>query len=453
MTTQTLDASGTFSLSQIPSPSTYQLVVTKQGFATASQQINLGSGEQRKGVVITLRKGDGSISGQVNDANGPLGGAAISASDGHTSVSTVSLSQGNIGSFQLTNLPTPSTFTVTISNPGSATQTLSLTLSAAQQLTGVSVTLTKGVGSVSGSATLATGGPATGVTVTVTNGKLSLQTVTLSVAAPASAGGAPPGSFSITGLPVPSTYTVTFTRADLGSQTKAVSLTSAVPDQAGVTVTMTTATATLPGTVFEKVPNTSVPTTPQCPVANNQRPVGEVTVNLSNGSSSYQTVSATAPNCGRYEFDNVQPGTYTLSFTRAGGLPTSRIISLTAGAPHAAFNPLLDPAASITGFVQNANNGPQQSAEVRLQVCAPPPAPPCQPDNPPGGRFLDAVTDTSGQFVLRKHRRAPDVSPGVPIPKWRPAQPTDQGDHRQTQPAIHVLPTLGRRQLPDRRRE
>ncbi|MDP9074099.1 MAG: carboxypeptidase-like regulatory domain-containing protein [Actinomycetota bacterium] len=397
VTTQTLDAGGAFALSQIPSPSTYQLVVVKQGYATATQQVVLGSGEQRKGITITLRKGDGSISGSVSDASGPIGGAAITASDGHTSVSTVSLNQGNVGSFLLTNLPTPSTFTVTVSNPGSATQTLTLTLSPAQQLTGVSVTLTKGVGSVSGMATLAGGtSPAAGVTVTVTNGKLTLQTVTLSVAAPAAAGGGGPGSYSVGGLPVPGTYTVTFARADLGSQTKAVNLTSAIPDQPGVNVMMSPSTGILKGTVYETILPGS---TGACAPVNGKRPVGEVAVNVSSGANAYQMVSATAPSCGQYEFDNVQPGTYTLSFTRAGGLPASSIVTVGAGAT-VTFNPTLAPAASITGIVKNANGGPQLGAEVHLQVCAPAPAPPCQPDNPPGGKFLSTNTDANGQFVF-----------------------------------------------------
>src|SRR5262249_26129993 len=102
--TETLDAAGIFSLTQIPSPGTYQLVVSKQGYATQTQQIDLGGGEQRKGVIITLRQGNGSISGQVSSASGPLGGATISASDGHTTVSTVSVTQGPVGSFTLTNL-------------------------------------------------------------------------------------------------------------------------------------------------------------------------------------------------------------------------------------------------------------------------------------------------------------------------------------------------------------
>ena len=50
---------GTFTLDNVPSPNVYQLVVVKTGYATTIQRLDVAGGEQRTGVQLTLRKGDG----------------------------------------------------------------------------------------------------------------------------------------------------------------------------------------------------------------------------------------------------------------------------------------------------------------------------------------------------------------------------------------------------------
>ncbi|MEY2404142.1 MAG: hypothetical protein QOD38_1693, partial [Acidimicrobiaceae bacterium] len=203
-------ADGAFVLDKIPSPSVYDLVVQKDGFATEIQRVNLGAGEERAGLEVLLRKGDGLIQGKIFDASGALGGATITASDGKSTAATVSLTQDNVGSFTLRSLPTPATLTLLVSKASFATQSLTLSLAPGQQLTGVVVTLNGGAGSISGTVFLANGGSrAGGVSVQVSNGSITLQTVTLSIGSV--------GSFQVTGLPVPSTYTVTFSRPDLAS--------------------------------------------------------------------------------------------------------------------------------------------------------------------------------------------------------------------------------------------
>ena len=154
--TQTLDASGNFALVAIPSPSVYDLVVTKAAYAAATQVVDLAAGQNRSGVLITLHQGDGSIAGTVSTESGPLGGATVTASDGTNTNSTVSLTTaGQVGNFTLSNLQTPATFTLLVSASGYATQTLSVSLAAGQQLTGVAVTLYTGIGTISGSVTTA----------------------------------------------------------------------------------------------------------------------------------------------------------------------------------------------------------------------------------------------------------------------------------------------------------
>lgn len=371
VTTQTIGASGAFSLANVPSPALYQLVLTKPGYAPTVQMVDLEGGQARGGLTVALHKGDGSVTGLVSGSGGPLGGATISLSDGTTTVSTVSVTTaGSVGTFNLANLPTPDALTLTAAAPGYATQTLALSLASGQQLTGVSVTLTPGVGSISGVVRTADGAPAGGVTVTASNGQTTDTTVTVSTGAI--------GTYTISGLVVPSTYTVTFSRSDLASQTQAVPLDATTqPNAVNVDATMLSSTATIFGTVEQ--------------VGTPDTPVGEVAVLLSSGSTSYRVTSASTPSPGAYNIGGIVPGTYTISFTRPGGLPTSSIVTLTAG-QRLQYNPVLNPAASIYGRVVLASNPGQAvpGAEVRLYVT----------NQYPTVQTTSVLTDSQGNFVI-----------------------------------------------------
>ena len=364
VTTRTLDSSGSFTIGSIPSPSVYLLVVTKQGYATATQEIDLSGGETRNGIVITLTPGNGSISGTVSGTSGPLSGATITATAGTTSVSTVTLASG---AFTLSNLPTPATFTVLVGAAGDATQTLSLALASDQQLAGVAVTLDTGVGSISGVVSTADGALAGGVTVTATNGQLTVTTVTLSQGSI--------GTYTLSGLPVPFTYSVTFARPDLASQTQQISVPGTGTGQiTGVNASLVANTAALFGTVTQA----------------GGTPLGETTVLLTSGSTSYQVTSATVPTLGAYEVDNVTPGTYTVSFSRPGGLATSSIVTLAAG-QRLEDNPVLSPAASIFGHVVSTTTQlAVPGADVTLYLAS----------QFPTVALTSTLTDSNGNFTF-----------------------------------------------------
>jgi 5-hydroxyisourate hydrolase-like protein (transthyretin family) len=363
---------GKFLLTDVPSPSTYDLVVQKEGFATEVQRVNLGAGEERNGIEILLRKGDGLIQGKVFDADGPLGGATVTASDGSSTSATVSLTQDDVGAFTLRNLPTPSTLTLLVSKTGFTTQSLTLSLASGQQLTGVVVTLTGGAGSISGTATLAsTGKPAGGVSVVVSNGSITLQTVTLSVD--------PVGSYQVTGLPVPGTYTVTFSRADLASVTQAVDLDEfGQKDLKDVGANLPDATGAVTGTVTE--------------LGTDLGGVGEVDVSLSDGTTTFRTKTATDPDPGAYLLSNVKPATYTLTFERRGAAPVSFIVTVAAGELVQQDAQVGQPAAVIGRVVfapGNPNEGqPLADVEVRIFVLS----------QYPNTVLTKVITDAEGHF-------------------------------------------------------
>lgn len=344
-----IGADGTFTLSNVPSPSTYDLVVTKTGYATTTQRLDVGAGESRTGIQLTLSKGDGVISGTVNSSAGPLGDVTITATSGQSSATTVSLT--DTGAFTLRGLPTPATFTVQASLPGYAQQTETLSLAGGEKLTGVAITLSKSSASLTGIVTSQPGNqPAPGVAVTVTNGSTTVQTSTQS--AQGSTTGV--GTWTVTGLPVPDTYTITFSRADLASQTVSVSLDASgqitpgsrgavVANDGSIHVVMQSATATVMGTVTQHTaPSATSPT----------EPVGEVTVTLSSGTASFTVITASVPAAqkGSYRIDGVPPGTWTISVSRPGTSPTSTIVTLSAG-QILPYNPVLAAPASISGVV------------------------------------------------------------------------------------------------------
>lgn len=344
-------ADGTFTLDNVPSPNVYQLVVVKTGYATTIQQLDVAGGEQRTGVQLTLRKGDGLISGTVSDAGGPLPNVTITANTGQTSTTTVSLTdKAHQGQFTLRGLPTPGSFTLTATAADHAPQTLALTLAAGQKLTGVQITLGTSSGSLSGVVTqlstsksgTPTQAPAPGVTVTATDGLLTVQSQT------ASRGDV--GHWHISGLPVPGTYTLTFSRDDLTSQTVSASIDSnGVVAGGPVKVAMQPSTTTVSGVVTQNCGSVPGCTPP---------PVGEATVTLNAGSQSYTVTTASYPasDRGHYVIANVPPGTYTLTVSTGGGISTaSQVVPVQTGTANIA-NVTLNVPASVTGVV-NVDNG------------------------------------------------------------------------------------------------
>lgn len=334
---------GSFLLENVPSPSVYDLVVEKQGYATSTQRIDVSAGEERTGVEITLRQGDGIISGVVRTARGPIGGATVVATSGQTSVIAMSLT--DTGEFTLRGLPTPATFSIVASLEGYNNQTMSLPLGEAQKYDGVTMTLNSSSGVLRGTVfTEADEQPAPGVLVSVTDGEQTVQTAT-------SSGEDDLGTWKATGLTLPGDYTVTFSREDLAPQTIAVALdergtvTSGVQvDEEGrIPVSMRSATAVVSGIVRQQQTDGTAD------------PIGEAVVTLSsNGAdpTTYTVTTASVPtrNAGEYRLDAVPPGSYTLSISRNGVSPVSKLVELFPGVPFV-DRTTLPIAASVRGVV------------------------------------------------------------------------------------------------------
>jgi hypothetical protein len=330
-----LGSDGSFALADVPSPSRYLLVLAKPGYATSTQTIDVGAGEVRNSIQLSLTKGDGLIQGAVSSGDKPLSGVTLTATSGTTSSSTVSLDNPR-GQFTLGNLPTPGTYTVVASLDGYTPQTLSLSLTAGQKLSGVRLILVRSSGKLFGRVSVIQpdGSPdtaGTGVSVVITDGETTVTTTTQSSAQH----GNPAGYWKVTGLPVPGDYTATFSRADLASQTLAVSLDAfghivtgtgaTTGNQAGLPVRLKLATGTVQGTVRQAGGQR---------VCNSANGLGEAVVTLNSGTTSYTVNTASVPtaSCGKYVIPNVQPGSYTLTVEAGSGtIPNSQSVQVAAG--------------------------------------------------------------------------------------------------------------------------
>jgi 5-hydroxyisourate hydrolase-like protein (transthyretin family) len=335
-----VDATGQFLLEDVPAPSSYVLQVAKPGYATTVRLVNIAAGEAITGVELTLRSGDGAITGRVVDDAGPVGGARIVASSGDIVIETASLTRDDVGAFTLRDLPTPATYTIQVAAPGYTSETFAVRLDTAQQVTGVEVRLRGGTGSISGVVAVVGQGPIGGVQVTVSDGEAVFTTETLSTGQV--------GSYLVDGLPVPATYTVTFSRPGLSTQVRSVELDAfGSANRTGVNANLTRATAALAGTVRGEDGST----------------LGGVTVTATSGDDVRVTVSAHEPP-GRYELRDLPAGTYTVTFERPGSQARAVLIALTGGESRT-LDVTLSPQASISGRVTLAGE-PTGGLQVRL---------------------------------------------------------------------------------------
>jgi hypothetical protein len=119
-------------------------------------------------------------------------------------------------------------------------------------------------------------------------------------------------------------------------------------------------------------------------------PIGEATVQLSSGTSTYTVTTASVPSgaAGAYRIEGIPPGTYTVSVSLGGVTPTSAIVTLAAGDVRS-YNPKLEPAASVSGIVVNASGAPLGPGYVVELYLA---------NDFPSTTYRTTTTNSSGKF-------------------------------------------------------
>jgi len=335
-----VSADGSFTLVDVPTPATYQLVVARAGNATETRTVVVGPGEEVKDLEIRLREGNGVISGQVTAGGQPLGGVQIDATDGAATVSTVSITEGAVGGFVIRGLAVPGRYTVTFTREGYTTESRTVAIDSTDPVS-VDVNLSSSLGSVSGAVSAVSGGPLGGVAVTVTGGAEPVVTSTISQ-------GIGAGTWSVDDLPAPGSYTVTFARAGYVSQTRLITLAGAGATTTGVDAALVSASATVSGLVTDASGN----------------PLALAGVELTDGVTTRTVKTADDP-AGRFSLTGVAPGSYTLTVSFTGATPVVQVVTVQAGETRDL--PLqLGRQAALTGRVVTPDGAPFPGLEVRL---------------------------------------------------------------------------------------
>ena len=359
----TVDATGVFDFQSLPAPGSYTLRVRKVGSVTTQLSFELSGGESRSGVTVQLRNGDGSISGFINGATGPLGAATITVTSPDQTASTLSLTTGLVGSFSLPDLLTPSSYAVAISSSGYATKNLTVSLASGQKITDLNVQLLPSTGSISGIVVDNSQDPRGlgGVPITISDGTNSFSTVSVTVDDPTT-GQNEIGSFSILGLPAPGIYTVAIGGGNYAPVVRNVALKSA-----DLKPYLNVALVSSAGSVTGRVTD----------IINAASGLRSVAVRLTNGIITRTTTTAsscttTNPNCiGTYRFENVPSGIYTITFTRSDYETFASQIVIVSGLAKT-LEPALTSRPELNVYVCRASVTPTTSSPLLPTNCAQP---------------------------------------------------------------------------------
>ncbi len=221
--TPTIGSVGTYTLTGLRTPQTYVITFSKPGYAPYTTVQDLKAGQAAVTLPIALVGGTDIVQGRVVTAGSGggtvgVGGATVTVGGTAAPVTTTTVTAGpgvspsGVGAFQITGLPTPGTYTLTVTAPGMAPQTVPVTLTAEAAAASLTITLGDATGALTGSVSVPVGTSVAGVTVTVTNGLNPTVTQTDST-----------GSFTVADLP-PGTYAVTASGTGLTQRTAIVTV-------------------------------------------------------------------------------------------------------------------------------------------------------------------------------------------------------------------------------------
>jgi uncharacterized repeat protein (TIGR01451 family) len=206
--TPTTGATGSFRFIGLPTPATYIVTFSLEGFTGQTIALELGPGKTDDSLRPVLVGGLGTINGVVTDPGGNrLGAAAVLVEGNGFSAATATLtdpgSTGGIGSFFISSIPVPGSYTVTFNLEGFAAVTIPAQFGESGGALSPQVTLTPIAGRVTGVVTSAQGGPVSNVDVQLSSGLVTEDRSTISASA---------GEFSFTNV-LPGAYTVQFSAA------------------------------------------------------------------------------------------------------------------------------------------------------------------------------------------------------------------------------------------------
>jgi len=320
-TTTTSD--GAYTLSDLPAPATYELSFEFVGYAVKKVVTSVSGGEQRLQPSVVPSASAGTISGTVTDgAKRPLGNVTVSTSIAGEDVAIVTPTVGQVGQFNLGDLPTPGTYVLTFTSADHGSTSEVVELDAGQTRPGLDVELIAGTGSITGRLYGADGAGLGGATVTVGGAS--------SADGDATTGGTPlvptattlttgdVGSFSLSGLTAPGEYTLTFSLEGFAPQSVPVDLDESGPGRV-LDITLTTELGRLSGVVTD----------------GSGAPYVGATVSVTNGLETWTGTSGAAGTgdlpAGGYRVAGLPPGSYSATVTAPGMRQQTALVTIIAG--------------------------------------------------------------------------------------------------------------------------
>jgi hypothetical protein len=302
--TQLTDGKGAWVFPDVLIPDNYRLTFTKPGFETKSYIVTPPEDGKAVDLDVVLDTASGAAAGVVNGPNGPLGGVDIVVSDGKLTFTTKTSSEvGQIGTWSLAGLSTPNTYTLTATLRGFGTEVLQLPFDPGQQRSGIGITMTPGVGTISGHIT-AGADPLGAVTITASAGDLSRSTTSLTE------GDA--GAYLLPQLKIPGSYTMSVSAPGFVTQTRQLDLAG---NAESVDFDLVRTTSTIVGLV----------------TSNTNGPLPGVGITISKGELAFTSSTAVAPSAGTFRVEDVPPGEYLITFSRYDHGSTSQLVTLAAG--------------------------------------------------------------------------------------------------------------------------
>lgn len=300
--TTTTDGDGRWAFGGLKSPANYELTFSKAGFAERTYIVTVNDETPSVALDVSMTPGNGALSGTVKTADGPLGGAVVTVTDGTVTFKTTTPTSGDVGAWSVDGLTTPGTYVVSASLRGYGTESTSVSLGSGDSESGVDLTMAPGVGSITGHVTGA-GTKLGNITVAATNGDVTRTATTLTEG--------DPGFFSLPQLPIPGTYTVSVSGDGWIAQTMSLDLKG---NASKVDLDLVRTTATIVGTIKDSA----------------GKELASTGVTLAQDKPIVKTLSAVDP-AGSYELTGLAPGTYTLTFERADFKTESAIVTVAAG--------------------------------------------------------------------------------------------------------------------------
>jgi hypothetical protein len=295
---------GSWAFAGLQAPGDYLVTFSRDGYETAKYIVTTASATSPVTLSASLSPATGAISGTVDGPSGPLGDADITITDGRITATTKTPTVGATGTWAVTGLNTPDTYLVTAVAPGYGAQTTLVKLAAGGNRKDIDLTLSPGVGTITGTVTSAASGAGEGgIKVTASSGKFSLSATTTTVS--------PVGSYTLPNLPIPGTYTLTVSGIGWVSQTQQVILTGNPVVNAALVAD---------GADVNGVASSST--------GGGLAGAGAI---LANGKNTFKTLTESAAPVGAFDFSQVPPGQYVLSVEDFGYTTASAEVTVADG--------------------------------------------------------------------------------------------------------------------------